>query len=278
MMQIAAIAAAAAGTSAKAATDSNNIKKYVRFEKNGRTAFGLLDGETIHVLPGNFVHSIKPTRETVPLKSVTLLAPCDPLKVLAVGLNYKSHIGTRTPPTAPEMFYKPITCLTRHEGEIVIPKDSKNTHYEGELVIVMGKGVHNASRDEAAAAIFGVTCGNDVSERDWQGGPQKDLQWWRAKGADTFGPVGPWVVTGLNYGNVLLQTKLNGEVVQKQNTNDLLFDCPAIVSYTSRYVTLTPGDVIFTGTPGATRKMKSGDIIEVDIEGIGVLRNKVVAA
>ena len=272
LIQVAALAAAAAS-----AAPADGVKKYVRFEKNGRKAFGVLEGDTIHVLPGHYIQSQKPTRETLALKGVTLLAPCDPLKVLAVGLNYKSHIGTRPAPPACEMFYKPITCLNNHEGNIVIPKDSKNTHYEGELVIVIGRTVRNASREEAQAAIFGVTCGNDVSERDWQSGPQKDLQWWRAKGADTFGPVGPWVVSGLNYGNLLLQTKLNGEVVQKQNTSDLLYDCPAIVSYTSKYVTLTPGDIIFTGTPGSTRKMSPGDVVEVDIEGIGVLRNKVVA-
>ena len=259
------------------AAPSSEIKKYVRFEKNGRKAFGILEGDLIRVLPGNYVQYSKPTREVQPLNSVTLLAPCDPLKVLAVGLNYKSHIGTRPTPPVPEMFYKPITCLNSHNANIVIPKDSKNTHYEGELVIIIGKTVRNATREQAQAAIFGVTCGNDVSERDWQSGPQKDLQWWRAKGADTFGPVGPWVITGLNYSNLLLQTKLNGEVVQKQNTSDLLYDCPAIVAYASQYVTLTPGDVIFTGTPGATRKMSPGDIVEVDIEGIGVLRNKVVA-
>ena len=202
----------------------------------------------------------------------------DPLKVLAVGLNYKSHIGNRPAPPACEMFHKPNTCLNHPDADIVIPKDSKDTHYEGELVIIIGKTVRHATREQAQAAIFGVTCGNGVSERDWQNGSQKDLQWWRAKGADTFGPVGPWVVTGLNYGNLLLQTKLNGEVVQKQNTSDLLYDCPAIVAHTSQYVTLTPVDVMFTGTPGSMKKMNPGDTIEVDIEGIGVLRNKVVAA
>jgi 2-keto-4-pentenoate hydratase/2-oxohepta-3-ene-1,7-dioic acid hydratase in catechol pathway len=276
LIQLAALTAAATLPSQAATTE---IKKYVRFsDKSGRKAFGLLDGDTIHVLKSNYVFDQKPTRETIPLKNVTLLPPCDPLKVLAVGLNYKSHIGNRPTPPAPEMFYKPITCLTSQGADIVIPKDSKNTHYEGELVIIVGKTVRNATKEEAKAAIFGVTCGNDVSERDWQGGPQKDLQWWRAKGADTFGPIGPWVVTGLDYGNLLLQTKLNGEVVQKQNTSDLLYDCPAIVAYTSQYVTLTPGDVIYTGTPGSTKKMNPGDVVEVDIEGIGVLRNKVVAA
>ena len=273
LIQMAALAASA--TPAPAAT--SDIKKYVRFEKDGRKAFGILDGDTIHVLKQNYVIDAKPTNEKLPLKSVTLMAPVDPPKILAVGLNYKSHIGARPTPPACELFYKPITCLNHPGADIVIPKDSKNTHYEGELVIVIGKTLSKGTREQAQTAIFGVTCGNDVSERDWQNGPQKDLQWWRAKGADTFGPVGPWVVTGLDYGNLLLQTKLNGEVVQKQNTSDLLYDCPAIVAHASQYVTLTPGDVIFTGTPGSTKKMNSGDVVEVDIEGIGVLRNKIVA-
>ena len=123
-----------------------------------------------------------------------------------------------------------------------------------------------------------VTCGNDVSERDWQGGPEKDLQWWRAKGADTFAPLGPAIVHGLDYANLLLQTRLNGNVVQKQYTSDLIFDGPAIVSWISHYVTLTPGDVIYTGTPGHTSRMNEGDVVEVEIEGIGVLRNRIALA
>jgi 2-keto-4-pentenoate hydratase/2-oxohepta-3-ene-1,7-dioic acid hydratase in catechol pathway len=140
---------------------------------------------------------------------------------------------------------------------------------------VLGKGGRNFSREQAIDAIFGVTCGNDVSERDWQNGPQKDLQWWRAKGADTFGPAGPVLVRGLDYAKLELQTRLNGEVVQKQTTGDLLFDGPAIVSYLSKYITLAAGDAIYSGTPGTTRKMKPGDVVEIEIEGIGILRNPV---
>jgi len=209
---------------------------------------------------------------------VTLLYPCVPPKILAVGLNYKSHLGEREAPEHPEIFYKPTSAL-QHPGEpIIIPHGASNVHYEGELVIVMGREAKEVTAEQAGAAIFGVTCGNDVSERDWQNGPQKDLQWWRAKGADTFAPLGPAIVTGLQMGNVLLQTRLNGNVVQKQNTSDLLFDCSSIVSWVSRWVTLLPGDLIYTGTPGSTKKMSPGDVVEVDIEGIGVLRNPVKAA
>jgi 2-keto-4-pentenoate hydratase/2-oxohepta-3-ene-1,7-dioic acid hydratase in catechol pathway len=260
-----------------AAQAQSSVVRYVRFRKGSTTAYGILEGDTIREIRGDLLGDRKPAGAKHKLSEVKLLYPCTPPKVLAVGLNYKSHLGARTPPTAPEMFYKPITCLHNPEDPILIPKDSKNTHYEGELVLVIGKRASRISVADAPGVIFGVTCGNDVSERDWQGGPQKDLQWWRAKGADTFGPMGPCIVTGLDYGKLLLQTRLNGEVVQKQVTSDLLFGPAQIVSYISNYVTLTPGDVIYTGTPGSTRKMSPGDVVEVDIEGIGVLRNKIAA-
>jgi 2-keto-4-pentenoate hydratase/2-oxohepta-3-ene-1,7-dioic acid hydratase in catechol pathway len=138
---------------------------------------------------------------------------------------------------------------------------------------VIGKRAKNVAREDAKSYVFGVTVGNDVSERDWQ---RADLQWFRAKASDTFGPLGPAVVAGLNYDNLLLQTRLNGEVVQSQRTEDLIFNVAYIVSYVSRYVTLVPGDIIYTGTPGTTRQIKSGDVVEVELEGVGVLRNKVV--
>lgn len=266
-------AAAAAG-----APVQPGITRFVRFRKGSLVSFGILNENTIEAIRGDFFGEFKRTGQKHKLDEVKLLAPCTPSKILAVGLNYKTHVGTRKPPEHPEIFYKPITCLQNPGDPIVIPADSQNTHYEGELVLVMGKQASHVSKDDARKAIFGVCCGNDVSERDWQGGPNKDLQWWRAKGADTFGPLGPMVVQGLDYGNLLLQTRLNGEVVQKQNTSDLLFDCPTIVSFISRYVTLMPGDLIYTGTPGSTRKMKPGDMVQVEIEGIGILSNPIQAA
>ncbi len=239
---------------------------------------GVVEGSIVDPVRGDIFGSWKRTGSKLKMEEVKLLAPCTPSKVLAVGLNYRSHLGARKPPENPEIFYKPITCLQNPGDPIVIPADSQNTHYEGELVIVMGKQASQVSKEEAKQAIFGVCCGNDVSERDWQNGPNKDLQWWRAKGADTFGPLGPMIVQGLDYGNLLLQTRLNGDVVQKQNTSDLLFDCPTIVSFISRYVTLMAGDVIYTGTPGSTRKLKGGDVLEVEIDGIGILKNPVRSA
>ncbi|MGO4880282.1 MAG: fumarylacetoacetate hydrolase family protein [Bryobacteraceae bacterium] len=251
------------------------MAKYVRFRKNPVTSYGILDGEIIREVRGDLFGAHAETGMTHPLAEVKLLYPCEPSKILAVGRNYKSHLGDRQAPDRPEMFYKPVSALQNPGDPIGIPEDAANVHFEGELVIVIGRRAARAPVEEARAAIFGVTCGNDVSERDWQNGPHKDLQWWRAKGADTFAPLGPAIVTGLDYGNLMLETRLNEEVVQRQSTADLTFDGPAIVSWVSRWVTLLPGDVIYTGTPGNTRPMKAGDVVEVEIEGIGVLRNPV---
>ena len=238
-------------------------------------SYAILDGEAVRPIAGDLFGAHRETGAALELSDVALLAPCLPGKILAVGLNYKSHLGGRPQPAHPEIFYKAVTALQDPGGPIVIPRDATDLHYEGELVAVIGKPVKNASVEEARGAIFGVTCGNDVSERNWQHGPGKDLQWWRAKGCDTFAPLGPAIVTGIDYGNLLLQTRLNGEVVQKQYTSDLIFDCPAIVSWISGWITLLPGDIVYTGTPGSTRRLSPGDVVEVEIESIGVLRNPV---
>jgi 2-keto-4-pentenoate hydratase/2-oxohepta-3-ene-1,7-dioic acid hydratase in catechol pathway len=254
-----------------------SVPQYIRYRSDSAVSYGILDGETVREIHGDLFQSPAETGVTHKLSDVKLLHPCEPGKIMAVGLNYRSHLGSRPQPSHPEIFYKPVSALQDPEAPIVIPRDATDLHYEGELVIVMGKRAKNVSVEQARDAIFGVTCGNDVSERNWQHGTGKDLQWWRAKGCDTFAPLGPVIATGIDYSNLLLQTRLNGEVVQKQTTGDLLFDCPAIVARISGWVTLLPGDAIYTGTPGATRKLSAGDVVEVEIESIGVLRNPVVA-
>jgi 2-keto-4-pentenoate hydratase/2-oxohepta-3-ene-1,7-dioic acid hydratase in catechol pathway len=251
------------------------MTKLVRFQHGQTTAYGVLEGDKVQPIAGDLFGSLQPSGAAFALSEVKLLFPVKPPKIFAVGLNYKSHLGGRPAPPQPEIFYKPITCLQNPGDPIVTPATSQNMHFEGELVAVIGKRCTRVSADEAPTAVLGVTCGNDVSERDWQGGPAKDLQWWRAKGADTFGPLGPWVVTGIDYSKLLLTTRVNGKVVQQQYTSDLLFDVPAIISFISQFVTLEPGDIIFTGTPGSTSKLNPGDNVEVEIEGIGVLRNPV---
>jgi 2-keto-4-pentenoate hydratase/2-oxohepta-3-ene-1,7-dioic acid hydratase in catechol pathway len=251
------------------------MPKFVRYQTDDGISYGILEGSTVRQIQGGLFGGHAETGATDDLASVKLLAPVVPGKILAVGLNYKSHLGGRPQPQHPEMFYKPVTALQNPGDPIVLPRDSTDVHYEGEIVLVLGKRVRNVTPEEAKAAIFGVTCGNDVSERNWQHGQGKDLQWWRAKGCDTFAPLGPAVVTDLDYGKLLLTTRLNGEVVQQQYTSDLIFDAAAIVSWVSGWVTLEPGDLIYTGTPGSTRKLSPGDTVEVEIEGIGVLRNPV---
>jgi 2-keto-4-pentenoate hydratase/2-oxohepta-3-ene-1,7-dioic acid hydratase in catechol pathway len=248
------------------------VTRYVRYEAGGRPTWGILEGQTVRELAGDLFAAPRPTGRTVPLGSVRLLAPVAPGKVVAVGLNYQTHLGERPAAAYPGLFAKLPSATIGPEAEIVFPRDAGNVHFEGEMVVVIGRRAHDVPVSDAKQYVFGVTAGNDVSERDWQ---RSDLQWFRAKASDTFGPLGPMIVTGLDYDDLLLQTRLNGEVVQSQRTRDLIFNVAEIVSYVSRYVTLEPGDVIYTGTPGSTRAMKPGDVVEVDLEGVGVLRNRV---
>lgn len=248
--------------------------KYVRYESAGKTSYGILEGGTVRELSGDLFASPQPTEKTAKLADVKLLAPVTPSKVIAVGLNYQTHLGQRPAAAYPGLFAKLPTSIVGPEANIVYPSDATNVHYEGELVLVIGKRASNVAVADAMSYVFGVTAGNDVSERDWQ---QKDLQWFRAKASDTFGPLGPAIVTGLNPDDLLVQTRLNGEVVQSERTTHLIFNVREIVSYVSRYVTLEPGDVIYTGTPGTTRPIKPGDVVQIEVEKVGVLRNTVIA-
>jgi 2-keto-4-pentenoate hydratase/2-oxohepta-3-ene-1,7-dioic acid hydratase in catechol pathway len=250
--------------------------RYVRYEAGGRVAWGILENETtIRELQGSVFEGANPTGRTVKLAEVKLLAPAEPKKVIAAGLNYKSHIGQASPAKYVGLFAKFPTSLIGHEGEIIYPSDATNVHYEAEICIVIGKKAQNITEAQVKSHIFGVTPCNDVSERAWQ---KQDLQWFRAKAADTFGPMGPALVTNVDYNNLKLIGRHNGKVVQETTAELLIFSIDNIVSYVSRYITLEPGDVIFTGTPGTTQAMKPGDTFEVEIPGVTMLRNTVVAA
>lgn len=264
------LAACAATASAQAQV------KYVKDELGGSASWGILENETtIQSLSGVPWAGGKPTGRRVKLAEVKLLAPAEPKKVIAAGLNYKSHIGQASPAKYVGLFAKFPTSLVGQGADIVYPADATNLHYEAEICIVIGKKAQNISEAQVKDHIFGVTPCNDVSERNWQ---RDDLQWFRAKAADTFGPMGPALVTNVDYTNLKLIGRHNGEVVQETTTDLLIFDINNIVSYTSRYITLEPGDVIFTGTPGTTKPMKPGDTFEVEVVGVGTLKNTVVAA
>jgi 2-keto-4-pentenoate hydratase/2-oxohepta-3-ene-1,7-dioic acid hydratase in catechol pathway len=262
--------------SVAAAAVAQTQTRYVRYEASGRTAWGILEGETIRELQGSIFAATapKPSGRTLKLSEVKLLAPAEAKKVIAAGLNYKSHIGDQSPAKYVGLFAKFPTSLIGHNDNIIYPADATTVHYESEVCVVIGKRAKNITEAQVKDHIFGVTPCNDVSERGWQ---KADLQWFRAKAADTFGPMGPALVTNVDYNKLKLIGRLNGEVVQETTTDLLIFSIDNIVSYTSRYITLEPGDVIFTGTPGTTRAMKPGDVFEVEIVGVGTLRNPVVA-
>jgi 2-keto-4-pentenoate hydratase/2-oxohepta-3-ene-1,7-dioic acid hydratase in catechol pathway len=249
-----------------------NTMRYVRYARDGQTGFGILDGDTIFELSANFLAGGEPTGRSYALRQVRLLAPVQPSKIIAVGLNYRSHLGGRPAPAVPGIFAKMPSCIAGPDDAIEIPPEAQDVHYEGEMVVVIGKTARKIAEKEAGDFVFGVTAGNDVSERVWQ---KEDLQWLRAKGSDTFGPLGPAVVCGVDYSNLLVSTRLNGDVKQSQRTSDLIFGVDTILSYVSRFVTLLPGDLIFTGTPGSTGPMKPGDVVEVEVEGAGTLRHPV---
>ncbi len=257
------------------AADDGVVTKYVRFSAEGAPAYGLVEGSQIRQIDGDLFGQWKATDRMHKLADVTILVPTEPRKVVALAGNYRDHLSSDDPvPANPEPFFKLPSCLLAHEGDVVQPSDHEGVHYEAELVVVIGKRAKNVPVSAAMDYVFGVTCGNDISARNWQ---QNDRQWWRAKGSDTFGPCGPFIVSGLNYGQLDMELRVNGEVRQKTNTKNVIHDIAQTVSFISKRVTLEPGDLIFTGTPGKTKPMNIGDIMEVEIEGVGVLRNRLVA-
>ena len=250
--------------------------KTVRFRVHDTEHYGILEGDVITKLAQEPYDRIMPLDKTYDLKEVKLLSPCAPTKIVALGLNYKSHAEeTHNPiPESPIIFIKPTTCIIGPEENIVYPPSTTRVDYECELGVVMGKKATMVSVDNALDYVFGYTCVNDVTARDHQ---RDDVQWTRGKGHDTFGPVGPCIETDLDSGNVVVSTYLNGELKQQQNTSDLIFSVPEMISFISGVMTLLPGDVIASGTPSGIGPIKPGDTVEIRIEPIGILRNYVVA-
>jgi 2-keto-4-pentenoate hydratase/2-oxohepta-3-ene-1,7-dioic acid hydratase in catechol pathway len=251
------------------------VANYVRFRKSdGKTGAGVLDRDRIRVIAEPFWESTNATGETLALASVKLLAPCQPRSIVCVGLNYSSHLGGRPAPDPPTLFHKPLSSIAGPDDDIVLPPNAGRVDPEGEIVIVIGREAKGVKREDAESFIFGYTCGNDVSAREWQ---RADGQWWRAKGADTFGVFGPAIVTGLKHDEIELRTRVNGAEVQHGRSDELILDIPATVAWVSAAMTLLPGDIIYTGTPGSPQALKPGDVVEVEVTGAGVLRNGVVA-
>ena len=205
-----------------------------------------------------------------------LLEPIAPSKIVCVGRNYREHaaeLGNKMP-DEPLLFLKAPSAIISSGQDIVLPSASQQVEHEGELGVVIGRVARNIASDEDPLSyVLGYTCVNDVTARDLQ---RKDVQFTRGKSFDTFCPVGPWIETDIDPGNVTVQTRLNGEVKQKGNTADMAFPVAFLIRYISEIMTLYPGDLIATGTPAGVSRMKPGDIVEVEVSGIGVLRNQVV--
>ena len=250
--------------------------RVVRFRTGELERVGVMEGAEIRAVEGDEQGSYLMTDETFALAEVHLLAPCWPSKIVAVGLNYRDHAEETGMdiPTEPLLFLKPSSAVIGPGEEIVLPEMSTRVDYEGELAVVMGQDARGISPDEAHEYILGYTCFNDVTARDLQ---LADVQFTRAKGFDTFAPLGPWIENDVRPDALRIETRVNGEVKQASSTANLVFKVPELVSYISRVMTLFAGDVIATGTPAGIGPMKAGDRVEIEIEGIGVLLNRVIS-
>jgi 2-keto-4-pentenoate hydratase/2-oxohepta-3-ene-1,7-dioic acid hydratase in catechol pathway len=252
--------------------------QFVRYMAGGEARYGVLEGSQVMAATGDPFSGLTPGAAVGSVESLTLLPPVHPGKIVAVGLNYVDHVKEggrdRDVPDEPVIFMKPQSALIGNGETIQLPTDTENIHYEAELAVVIGKRARRVSEADAYDYVLGLTCGNDVSARILQA---KDGQWTRAKGFDTFLPLGPAVSVGLHADDLAVQSRLNGEVRQSARTSQMIFSVPRLIAFISRVMTLDPGDVIITGTPAGVGPMKPGDTIEVEVEGIGVLRNPVAA-
>lgn len=257
---------------------------WCRFEKEGRASYGVVEGETAVAVEGEPFGQHRRTGTRFPLAAVKLLVPVIPPTFYAIGSNYRNHVierskvkGLKEPKfyDRPRVGYRANSALIASGEDIVKPKDSgPRFEYEGELVAVIGKRCRNVTSEQANACIFGWTIGNDVTERDWQKSDPTNL---RGKNADTFKPMGPYIATGIDPRDMTTLVRLNGGTVHRFPTGNMLFSAGEVISDISRTNTLSPGDVVWLGTDELPKPIKPGDTIEIEISGIGTLRNRVVA-
>ena len=252
--------------------------KMARFQWQDKVNWGIVEGDQLFSLVGDIYGDFEKGKELCPLKDVRLLAPAEPSIMLACGMNYIDHIKEMgwDVPEEPALFFKTAGTVIGPEDNIVYPRISQDVRYEAELCCVIKRRAKDVSEEEALDYVLGYTCGNDVTAIDLF---QKDGRLTRAKAFDTSGPLGPYLVTGLDPHNLAIKGRVNGETKQDSNTGLAIYSVEKLISYISAFMTLRPGDVIWTGTPrGGACPIKIGDITEVEIEGIGILRNKMVAS
>jgi 2-keto-4-pentenoate hydratase/2-oxohepta-3-ene-1,7-dioic acid hydratase in catechol pathway len=256
--------------------------RWARFDQHGTPSYGIIEGDEIIPVRGSPFELWERTPARLKLAEVKLLVPVVPPTFYAAGLNYAEHVREAAEklglpvhlPTQPDAGYRANNALIAHGEAIVIPKDaSAQVQYEGELVVVIGRQCKHLTRDNALSAVLGYTIGNDVSERSWQ---KSDRTLWRAKNTDTFKPMGPWIETSLALEDLITKVRLNGKELIAFQTNHMVFGVVDFLVAMTRYLTLFPGDVLWMGTEGATENMQAGDVCEIEITGIGTLRNPVV--
>ena len=253
--------------------------RWIKFTADGRTAYGIIEGDRIIEVTGDPFAGYERTSRRHALAAVKLEVPVIPPTFYCAGLNYTAHIKEQAAkgvvsaniPTKPDIGYRAVNALIADGEDVVIPRDaSEKVQYEGELVVVIGKKAKHLTEADAMSCVFGYTIGNDVSERTWQ---KADRGLWRAKNADTFKPMGPWIETDVDLDRMETIVKVNGKESNRFRTNDMIFGIKPFIVELTKYFTLWPGDVIWMGTDGASPDLRRGDVVEIEITGIGTLRN-----
>lgn len=257
--------------------------RWIRFTAAGRTAYGIIEGDHLIEVAGSLFDPPQPTGIRHDLAEVKIEVPFIPRTFYAAGLNYTMHIKEMAAhlgqaaslPQQPDMGYRAVNALIAHNEPVVIPDGATKVQYEGELAVVIGRRAKHLTEAEALSCVLGYTIGNDVSERAWQA---SDRTFWRSKNTDTFKPMGPWIETDVRLEDMETTVRLNGAVHTQFRTNDMLFGVQRFIATMTQYLTLHPGDVLWMGTDGASPDLVPGDVVEVEISGIGTLRNPFVAA
>jgi len=258
--------------------------RWIKFSAEGRTAYGILEGDEVREVAGSPFAGYERSRHAHRLADVKIEVPVIPPTFYCVGLNYADHIRKgaartgQTPvlPEQPDVGYRANSALIAQGETVIIPRDATElVQYEGELVVVIGKKARDLSRAEALSCVLGYTIGNDVSERTWQ---KSDRTLWRAKNSDTFKPMGPWIETDVDLDAMQTRVSVNGTETTRFKTNDMIFGIETFISTMTRYLTLQPGDMIWMGTDGTSPNLKSGDVVDIEITGIGTLSNPFRAA
>ena len=253
--------------------------RWLRYQGANGVRYGIVEGDAVAEIDTTPFAAWTRTGATAPLDAVKTLVPVIPGTFYAIGLNYAAHAvefgsAQAAAPARPQPGYRANSALIADGESIVIPAESGGIQYEGELVVVIGKTARYVSERDALSVVFGYTIGNDVSERTWQ---KADSGLWRAKNADTFKPMGPWIETDVDLPSLTTRVRINGTQMVEFRTNDMIFGVERYIAEITKYMTLHPGDVIWMGTEGSNADMKAGDVCEVELDQIGTLRNPVVA-